>query len=423
MRGIRRFVALAVPAFGSMLSGPAAAADVTCFATRGHGLACLNGAGAWKIFTREAKQLRSRTVRDMAVCRGRIYIADGRAIRSFDGDKLGEPNPVPQGYARRIACTAKGYLVAASRMISLWNGAGWKFWRADALLKDEKYKSISDAAIDKDGAIWFVAFGGIAGRIKGDNVKIWKQHQGFQHRMVLSRIVADNKGQIYIPQFRGLFTPDGDNWKLIAGPGGGNVAIAPDGALWLARGTRINRFQNNAWKSFRIDHSVRDVAIDSTGRIWAATEYGLAVGNGSDWQSRQMHNSDLPDNGLTRVATLGKGGTLPPVKDQPPGSLRGRLEWYKSGEPVKGVTVQICGISRGLFSRSPCAGQPHAQTTKTDDQGSFVFDKVAPASYRVVARVGEKWVRIFLGYNRAHVMPGQKKNTGTIRIRERYRSK
>ncbi len=204
MRGMLTIVALAVPMLGGMMAGQAAAADTTCVATRGHGLACLNGAGEWKFFTREAKQLRSSTVRDMAVCNGKILIADGRAVLSYDGEKLGAPNPMPQGYIRRIACAGNGYVVVGSRTIGLWNGSGWKFWSAENLLKGEKYKSVSDAAVDKDGAIWFVAFGGIAGRIKGDDVKIWKQGQGFDRRMVLSRIIADKDGKIYVPQYRGL---------------------------------------------------------------------------------------------------------------------------------------------------------------------------------------------------------------------------
>lgn len=424
MRGIKTIVALAVPILGGLLSGPSLAADVTCFSTRGHGLACLNASGEWKIFTREAKQLSARRVSDMAVCRGKILLADGRGVRTFDGEKLSEPNPMPQGYVRRIACTDKGYIVVASRMIGLWDGNGWKFWNANNLLKDEKYKSISDAAMDKEGTIWFVAFGGVAGRIKGNDVKIWKQNQGFQRRMVLSRIIADKDGKIYIPQYQGLMTPDGDNWKMIAGPGASsNVTQAPDGALWLARGTRINRFKDGAWKTFRINHSTRAIAVDSTGRVWAATEYGIAVGKDGKWEWRQMHNSDLTDNDLGRVAVLGKGGTLPAMKEQKAGSLKGRMEWYKSGEPVKGVTVQICGISKGLFSKSPCADQPHAKTTKTDDEGRFSFKDVAPASYRFVAKFGDKWVRILLGYSRAHVLPGQSKNTGTIRVRDRYRPK
>ncbi len=423
MRGIKTIVALAAPVLGGILSGQAVAADVTCVATRGHGLACLTAAAEWKIFTRENKQLSRSRVSDMAVCRGLIHIADGRGVRTFDGEKLSELNPLPQGSVRRIACTKDGYIVVASRTIGLWNGSGWKFWNAQNLLKDEKYKSISDAAVDKDGAVWFVAFGGIAGRIKGDEVKIWKQNQGFQRRMVLSRIVADKDGTIYIPQYQGLFTPDGDNWKMIAGPGASNITVAPDGALWLARGTRLNRFQGNAWKSFRIDHSVRDIAVDATGRVWAATEYGLAAGKDGKWEWRQMHNSDLTDNALGKVAVLGKGGNLPALKEQKSGTLRGRMEWYKSGEPVKGATVQICGISKGLFSRSPCADQPHAKTGKTDDEGRFEFKGVAPASYRFVAKFGDKWVRILLGYRRAHVKPGQNKNTGTIRVRDRFRSK
>jgi streptogramin lyase len=423
MRGLKTIVAIAVPLLGGMLSGQAAAADTTCTATRGAGVACLNGSGEWTFFTRKGKQLRSNTARDMAVCNGKIYIADGRAVLSYDGEKLSAPNPLPQGYIRRLACAGDGYIVSTSRTIGLWNGSGWKFWSAQNLLKDEKYKSISDVAMDKDGTIWFVAFGGIAGRIKGDAVKIWKKDQGFDRRLVLSHVIADKEGKIYVPQYRGLYTPDGDNWKLVAGPGGSNVFVAPDGALWLTRGRRINRFMNNSWKSFRIDHSTRAVAVDSTGRVWAATEYGLAVGKDGKWEWRQMHNSDLPDNSLRYIAVLGKGGTLPAPKEQKNGSLRGRMEWYKSGEPVKGATVQICGISKGLLSRSPCAGQPHAKSTTTDDEGRFAFKDVAPASYRIAAKFGDKWVRIFLSYNRAHVLPGQNKNTGTIRVRERFRPK
>lgn len=252
----------------------------------------------------QGQAARSSSARDLAVCNGKILIADNRAVLTYDGEKLSEPNPLPQGYIRRISCAGNGYLVVASRTIGLWNGSGWKFWNAETLLKDEKYKSISDAAMDKDGTIWFVAFGGVAGRIKGDAVKIWKQNQGFDRRMVFSRIVADKDGKVYIPQYRGLYTPDGDNWKLVAGPGGSNIAQAPDGALWLSSGTRINRFANGSWKSFRIDHSVRDIAVEfdrprlGGDRVRPGRRQGRQVGMASDAQLGSDRQLAGPDRGV-----------------------------------------------------------------------------------------------------------------------------
>jgi hypothetical protein len=422
MKGIKATILAVLPvaAFATASSG-AVAADVTCISTRTSGVLCLDADGKWAAFNRKTGHFKSRRVRDMAVCRGRIFVADRRAVRSFDGKKWSDPNAMPRGYARRIACTPNGYIVASSRMIAWWNGSGWRIWDAKAVLKDQKRKYFRDATVDKDGNVWFVAAGGVVGRISGDSVKIWKEGQGFERRRSFSRILAAADGNIYVPYYRGLYTPDGDTWKLIAGSGARRITQTPDGALWLVRGKRLNRFENNSWKTLRIDHSARDVAVDAADRIWVATEYGLAVGKDGDWQWRQMHNSDLTDNSLYQVAVLGKGGALPDKKDQPPGSLKGRLEWRDTGEPVKNVAVQICGISRGLFSKSPCAGQPHAQATKTDSEGRFSFKQAAPASYRFVIKLGEKWVRSLLSYRRAHVLPGKARNTGTVRISKRYR--
>lgn len=422
MRGMITIVALAAPLMSGLLPSQATAADATCFATRAFGVACLDGEGKWKFLARKSGELTTARANDLTACGGKILIADGKAVRSFDGAALGAPNPLPQGFVRRITCTPNGYVVTTSQGIGLWNGSGWKLWSAQNLLKEERSKTIMDAAIDKDGSVWFVAFGGVAGRIKGDDVRLWKQNQGFQRRWIFRRVFADKDGMIYVPHFRGMMTPDGDNWKTIAGPGANSITQAADGTLWLTRGTRINRFQDNAWKAYRIKHPAREIAVDSTGRVWAATQYGIAVGKDGKWEWRQMHNSALPDNDIGRVAVIGKGGALPAAKEQKPGTLSGRLEWRDNGEPVKGLTVGICGISRGFLSRSPCEGQPHAQTTKTDGDGKFLFENAAPSSYRVVGQFGDKWRRLPVRYTRAHVMPGQKKNTGTVRVSEKLRT-
>lgn len=412
------FAAMTGAAFAAT---PATAADMTCFVPSGLGIQCLTADGTWKNYSKKTGLATDR-IQEIKNCGGKLHAVGSRAVHVLNGDEW-TINQLPKGWGYRLACGPNGtYATSSSSGISHWNGSGWKVYESKQILAAEKHKTINDVVIGKDGAIWFVGFGGVAGKINKDGtVKIWKQGQGFQSRQVFSRIVKDKDGRILIPTFRGFFTPDGDGWKQLAGRAYGDYNLAADGSLWGGSGKRINQFKDGAWREVATKWSVYGVAADTGGRVWAATEFGLGVMKGGKWEFRQMHNSDILENNIRQVAVLGKGGALPAAKKQANGGLRGRLEWRKSGDPIANVEVQICGISRGLFSKSPCADQPLSYKTKTDEDGKFEFKDVQPSSYRVAIKPGTKWVRFLMGYGRARVTPGKRKSTGTLRVSDRFK--
>ena len=421
LRHITVAAGFAAVAGAAAAATPAAAADMTCFVPNGLGIQCLMADGSWKHYTRK-NGLTTDRISEIKNCGGKLYAVGSRAVHVLNGSEW-TTNQLPKGWAYRLACGPNGtYATSSSSGISYWTGSGWKHYESKQILAAEKYKTINDIVIGKDGAIWFVAFGGVAGRVAPDGgVKIWKQGQGFQSRNVFSRIVRDKDGRVLIPTFRGFYTPDGDGWKQLAGRAYGDYQLAADGSLWGGSGRRINQFKDGAWREVQTKWSVYSAAADTSGRVWAATEFGLGMMQGGNWQFRQMHNSDIKENNIQQVAVFGKGGALPATKSQPKGTLRGRLEWRKSGDPISGVEVQICGISRGLFSASPCANQPLSYTTKTDADGKFEFKDVQASSYRVAIKPGSKWVRFLMGYGRARVNPGERKSTGTLPVSDRYK--
>ena len=138
---------------------------------------------------------------------------------------------------------------------------------------------------------------------------------------------------------------------------------------------------------------------------------------------RQMSNSDVIDNRFTYVVAIGNGGTMPAEVEKKSGGLRGRLEW-QSGDAVANADIAICGVAKFFFrsGTSPCAGQPLANTGKTDAEGKFSFESVPPAVYRIYlkAKAG-RWYGIISLSRRTRVESGAKKNAGTIRISDRIK--
>lgn len=421
LRHITAVAGFAAITGAAVAATPAAAADMTCFVPSGQGIQCLTADGSWKNYTK-SNGLSTDRIREIKNCGGKLHAVGRRAVHVLNGNEW-TVNQMPKGWGYRLACGPDGtYATSSSSGISHWTGSGWKFYDSKQILSGEKYKTINDVVIGKDGNLWFVAFGGVAGRIdKSGGVKIWKQGQGFQSRQVFSRIVKDKDGRVMIPTFRGFFTPDGDGWKQLVGRARGDYTLAADGSMWGGSGRRINQYKDGAWREMRTKWSVYSVAADAGGRVWAGTEFGLGVMNGGKWRFLQMHNSDILENNIRQVAVLGKGGQAPAAKTQAKGGLRGRLEWRKSGDPIANVEVQICGISRGLFSKSPCANQPLSYKTKTDADGKFEFKDIESSSYRVAIKPGSKWVRFLMGYGRARVKPGQRKSTGTLRVSDRFK--
>lgn len=96
---------------------------------------------------------------------------------------------------------------------------------------------------------------------------------------------------------------DGDKWTLFSGKDYGfpdkpnDMAIAPDGTVWLSGRQAISRYQNGRWDVFPIPRmsttAFTRLAVDPSGVVWLATplcycENSIKRFDGTDWDEVQV---------------------------------------------------------------------------------------------------------------------------------------
>ena len=95
---------------------------------------------------------------------------------------------------------------------------------------------------------------------------------------------------------------------------------------------------------------------------------------------------ELPglDRDPVRVAVLAGGpATLPSRRTRPARVVEGRIEFFKSGEPVAGVRLTACDKA---FRDRACKGAPRSYMTTTDASGKFTFRNVEIGSMVLVVQ-------------------------------------
>lgn len=178
---------------------------------------------------------------------------------------------------------------------------GWRqITTVDGLPSDEIY----GLTIDAEGNVWASTWEGIA---KYDGER-WSTPYNAENRTIFSdhthAIAFTDNGQIWVGHItEGVSfccSEDGDWVHYTAEEGnlGGNevrsllVRDEPDGAQSLWIGTQdggVTRVVNGEWTTFTVadglpDGGAQDFALDRYGRVWVATDGGVAYYDGSRWQ-------------------------------------------------------------------------------------------------------------------------------------------
>jgi hypothetical protein len=162
--------------------------------------------------------------------------------------------------------------------------------------------------------------------------------------------------------------------------------------------------------------SVRDIQADAQGRIWIATDYGIAVrGDDGAWSTAAPSTSGLAESRIAALAVRGAPTLPPPIAAQTV-EITGQV--LQGGEPVPDTEVLLCS-ERGntFFNESPCEGQPFSALTRTDANGEFRFTEAPLGTLGLAARDTEgQWV-IFLDGVRA-LDAGAEINLGSVELGE-----
>ncbi len=408
---------------------------LACLGTRDSGVVCLDDSG-WKTYTQDNSQLPSNYISAVTTCPdGRIAFGHFDGISLFDGQNWSNIANGDYTSMDALACGADGQLwVAHFQGVSHYDGSQWeKFEAAKLATGDSASDLVYDIAIAPDGTVWAVTSNSVAS-YNGSDWTIYQQGQGFDEKFYFNAVTFDGQGRTVVSQSNGLAIFDGGQWSLNNSPDFlstvEDMAAAADGSLWL--GTLIDGVYivtDGSWNSQTFEETdlssngISAVAADTGGRIWVATEFGLSIYDGAQWQAYHMDNSDLPVNDLRGVAVLGAGPSLPAPTEKAPGTLTGVVK-NTDGTPVANSAVEICVETLGtqFFGDTPCSDQPFFLTGTTDGDGKFTFENVPAGYYTIVMQVGDGWAQLtgeFGGFSeQVLVTSGETSDVGDITMKE-----
>jgi sugar lactone lactonase YvrE len=98
------------------------------------------------------------------------------------------------------------------------------------------------------------------------------------------------------------------------------LAIDQEGRVWAGTEAGLARFADGNWTTYNVansglaDNLIRALAVDHDGRVWVGTENGVSVLQGETWSSYTIANSGLLDDHVLCIAPL------PAELDTRPGS-------------------------------------------------------------------------------------------------------
>jgi hypothetical protein len=220
------------------------------------------------------------------------------------------------------------------------------------------------------------------------------------------------------------FAPGGEPLQQVR-----DVLLHPDGSQWYATLSGIVTWDGTTRQQIgRAEglpsNTVYDLTIDEAERVWAATNYGIAVQNDAGgWDTAHPATSDLPDSSVRALAVRG-APDLPAAEGiTQTTTISGQLTL--GGQPLAGTTVELCsevGIVFNNFAQTPCENNPFSQTVQTADDGSFTFAEVPLGSYHIAVYdpTGDDgeglWVYPLLASPISALEPGDPVRLGTVEI-------
>ena len=417
--------ALYIPAAGL----PAHAASESCdlkaaflYGSESYGLNCLDSAG-WHTYGKDNADLSSASVWGLCTD-GTVIVGGLEKVGVFDGGALTEisgSGDIP----KTIACASAkdlwiGYL--GDGKIGHYDGKSWTYFTAKDNLGTD-FGLLYGMTLTADGKLWVTTSDSIA-VYDGKAWKAFNSKNGLpEFTDFSSPAVFDSKGTLYATASSALIKYDGKTFSTVKIQGlsvAKAVAIDAQDKLYVGgQDDGLFVYDGKKWKNYTSkdglsSNTVDHIAVDAKNRVWLSTEWGLSVLDAGKFTVFKMANSDLLDNRADAVLVIGDGPALPKTVDKKPGSVKGTL--VEDGTPLSKKKVQLCSESAGFMysGDTPCGDMPDAQTTTTDDAGSFEFKNVPVGHYTLGFQdIKTKWAQLTPGGN-ADVQEGQETDLSTL---------
>ncbi|HEU4324987.1 MAG TPA: two-component regulator propeller domain-containing protein [Roseiflexaceae bacterium] len=286
------------------------------------------------------------------------------------------------------------------------------------------------AAFAKDGTLWLgglnvqgselVSFDGTAWKAYGENEALGVQsfespqalHPASDGRMLVATSsglyeIKDGKLSGLIPESLALDFPS--TVTSVAELPDGKLALASFGGVTLWDGTQLEELDGLP------SEKVNAVAVDAAGRLWAATDNGIAVRDAEGaWLAASPSTSGLADSRISGLLVIGAPSLPAPVGTPKTAGLSGRM--LQGGTPAANLTVQLCSESgKSFFNDNPCEDMGVVLKATTDADGNFAFTEVPIGTHSLVAQKADgQWVTFLGGI--PVLDPGQEVQLGDVKL-------
>jgi hypothetical protein len=219
-------------------------------------------------------------------------------------------NPFADG---QIACFASD-----PYGLTCLGSSGWQNYPAESL----RYWDLDRMSVCPDGRVVTGCYAGIS-LFNGAN---WIDHEigDFGNG---DRVACDTYGGIWTIHYQGVSRFDGSDWTSYPSNllGSGefvdlvrDLAIAPDGMVWVVTNNSIASFDGQGWRvfeqgqGFEEDYRWKKIVVDSQGRVWATDNLILLKYDGTAWEEVEHPHEFVIDefviDNLDRLWMSGYGG-------------------------------------------------------------------------------------------------------------------
>jgi sugar lactone lactonase YvrE len=286
-------------------------------------------------------------------------------------------------------------------------------YEAETSTGEERFPT-DTATVGPDGTLWFGGFNNRGSALVSFDGTTWQTYgqpadMGVRSFEAPDALFVDPDGSLLVwtdlniyRLENGALVPVLTEDQALQLPTSVNRVLAqPDGALWMASLNGIMIWDGTTLQALTSANglpsdSVRDMRRDAEGRVWIATDYGIAVRNADGtWSTAIPSTSGLAESRIATLAVRGVPTLPPPIEAAQTVEITGQV--LQGGEPVPDTEVLLCS-ERGntFFNESPCEGQPFTAITRTDANGQFRFTGAPLGTLGLAARDTDgQWV-IFL---------------------------
>ena len=237
----------------------------------------------------------------------------------------------------------------------------------------ETWDSFSDIAVDDAGHLWMVSRDGDDGVVVYDGSS-WREFttaDGLPGH-VMSDVEVAPDGTVWISTravdhgvpdpgedpnvaAAGVASFNGETWRTYTTADGlasneGDIAIAPDGTVWVVHGDAVSRLDGDIWTVFDVAGSRRSGAVGgSDGTLWLATNNGIANFDGAT-TARYV----VPDEMAPAAVPLTLEPTTPAGTPVDAGPF-GEITWQTFDTPVGRMLYGGVATPHGFVSQSDVA--------------------------------------------------------------------